>query len=40
MSVEETYMLRMLMYDGDRSMYGKKLVNKCHGSNAKRLEKV
>jgi len=34
-----THTLRMLMYVGDNSIYWKKLVTMCHGSNAKRLLK-
>ena len=31
--------MRTLMYVGERSMYGMKLVNMCHGSNESTLEK-
>lgn len=30
-------MLRILMYVGESSMYGRKLVNMCHGSKASML---
>lgn len=30
-------MFKMLMYIGERSMYGRKLVNICHGSRASKL---
>lgn len=35
-----THTFRTLIYVGDNSKYGMKLVNICHGSNARKLPNV
>ena len=38
MGTRWTYIWRTLIEVGDRSIYGMKLVNMCHGSNASTLD--
>lgn len=38
--LQNAYTFRMFTYIGERSMYGMKLVNMCHGSKDRRLEDI